>query len=54
MTNDNQPTVRTVIVPPGRHAVRFRCDPPFGYSPKDSRRLVFFLSQFELTAVSIE
>jgi hypothetical protein len=40
----------TLAVPPGRHRVNFACDPPPDWLPRDSRRHVFFLSQFRLTA----
>jgi len=40
----------TVEVPPGHHRVTFDCPPPPDWSPVDSRRHVFSLSQFRLTA----
>jgi hypothetical protein len=46
-----QPTTRTVVVPPGRHVVRFRCKMPEGYLPHESRRLTFFIAQFHMTEV---
>ncbi len=39
----------TIEVPPGRHVVRFSCEPPADWRPIDARRHVFFLAQFRLT-----
>ena len=43
------PSTRTVVVPPGRHVVRFRCRMPDSYLPQESRRLAFFIAQFHAT-----
>ena len=40
----------TVLVPPGHHRVTFECPAPADWSPIDSRRHVFYLAQFRLTA----
>jgi hypothetical protein len=43
------PVSRTVVVPPGRHVVRFRAKMPRDQLPSDSRRLTFFLAGFRAT-----
>ncbi len=43
------PVERTLVVPPGRHVVRFRAKAPPGELPTDSRRLTFFLGLFRMT-----
>jgi hypothetical protein len=48
------PTMRTVVVPPGRHVVRFRCRMPELYLPRESRRLTFFVAQFHATDLDAE
>ena len=44
---------RTLVLPPGRHTIRFRCDPPPGYTFPDSRDLVFGVKDFSLTEVPV-
>lgn len=39
----------TITVPPGRHSVRFECDPPTDWLPDHSRRHLFFVAQFTMT-----
>jgi hypothetical protein len=36
-----------VVVPPGRHAIRFQCDPPPHFTPADNRRFCYFILNFE-------
>lgn len=43
------PIERTLVVPPGRHTVRFRAKMPPGELPRDSRRLTFFIAGFRMT-----
>lgn len=38
-----------IVVPPGRHAVAFRCPPPPGYRVTDHRHAVFYVGRFRLT-----
>jgi hypothetical protein len=40
-----------VEVPPGRHALRFRCTPPPDFIPSDHRRLCYFIKDFRKTEV---
>ena len=46
------PVTRTVVVPPGRHAIRFRAKAPADQLPTDSRRLMFFVADFRATEVA--
>ena len=39
----------TITVPPGRHSVRFECDPSTDWLPDHSRRHLFFVAQFTMT-----
>ncbi|WP_088252570.1 hypothetical protein [Fimbriiglobus ruber] len=41
VNNITPPIERTIVVPPGRHTVRFRCRPPKSWIPFDARRLMF-------------
>jgi hypothetical protein len=52
VNNLGLPISRSFVVPPGRHAVRFRCRPPATYRPTDSRRLIFFLKQIRVEEVT--
>ena len=45
------PITRDLTVPPGRHAVHFRCKPPGGYTFPDSRDYVFGVKDFSLREV---
>jgi hypothetical protein len=40
-----------VTVPPGRHALSFRCTPPPDFIPADPRRLCYFIKDFRKTEV---
>lgn len=45
----NSPSItRTFSIPPGRHSVRFRCDPPLSHMPTEYRRLIFKVSGLKL------
>jgi hypothetical protein len=37
-----------VEVPPGRHAIRFRCTPPAHFIPDDHRKLCYFIKDFRM------
>jgi hypothetical protein len=54
VNRDSPMTSRQVVVPPGRHTVRFRGRPPDEYLPTDSRRLTFFVAQWRMTEVPVE
>jgi hypothetical protein len=41
--------VYEVVVPPGRHALRFRCAPPPGFVSADNRGLCYFIKDFRKT-----
>ena len=43
--------VATIEVPPGRHAVRWSCPKPPGWSPSDARRAVALVFDFTITAL---
>jgi hypothetical protein len=45
---EGETVTRDLAVPPGRHAIRFRCKPPGGYTFSDSRDLVFGVKDFSL------
>jgi hypothetical protein len=51
VNKDSPMTSRVVVVPPGRHTVRFCGRPPDDYRPTDSRRLTFFIAQWRMTEV---
>jgi hypothetical protein len=40
--------VREFVVPPGRHEVRFRCQPPASFIPSDARKLFYFIAGLKL------
>ncbi|OWK35881.1 Integral membrane protein [Fimbriiglobus ruber] len=42
----------TWVVPPGRHAVHFRCRMPRSYVPHESRRLAFFIAAFQMDEIA--
>jgi hypothetical protein len=44
--------VRTLVIPPGRHSVRFRCTPLASILPNDSRNELFIVQDFKLTEAS--
>ena len=44
---------RTVVVPPGRHAIRFTCDAPRFVSVVDTRPIVFRVMGFALQESTI-
>jgi hypothetical protein len=44
---DSPILTRTFTIPPGRHTIRFRCEPPEFYIPTDSRRLMFLVEGFK-------
>lgn len=46
------PVARVVVVPPGRHLVRFRARPPADQLPSDSRRLTFFFAGLRVNEVA--
>ncbi|HVK16238.1 MAG TPA: hypothetical protein VM533_04765 [Fimbriiglobus sp.] len=53
--NDKNPvTSHVIVVPPGRHTVRFRCRLPGGHVYDDPRRLTFFIAQWAMTEVSAD
>lgn len=41
----------TIVVPPGRHTIRFICKPPAEYRPSDTLEQIFFVAQFEATEI---
>jgi hypothetical protein len=41
--------VRRLVLPPGRHTVRFRCTPAVSVLPSDSRNELFTVNNFKLT-----
>ncbi len=43
--------VARLVIPPGRHAVRFRCTPAVSVLPSDSRHELFTVNNFKLTEV---
>lgn len=47
-------TSRIIVVPPGRHTVRFRGRLPRGYVYGDPRRLTFFVAQWAMTEVPLD
>jgi phosphoglycerol transferase len=40
---------RTVVVPPGKHVIKFTCDAPPAYYPPDPRVFVFRITNFKLS-----
>ena len=44
---------RTIVLPPGRHAVEFDCPPPNTFLPADSRWLFFSISNFTWEEVPV-
>jgi hypothetical protein len=46
-----EPKTYPVTVPPGRHALRFRCTPPPGFISADYRGLCYFIKDFKKTEV---
>ena len=38
----------TIVVPPGRHTIRFIGKPPAEYRPNDTLEQIFFVAQFEV------
>ena len=48
LTNLGTRVVRNLTIPPGRHKILFRSQPPSGYSFGDSRNLVFGVKDFSL------
>lgn len=45
------PLTFTVAVPPGRHPIRFRCDPPGNYMPVDAQYDLFYIRNFSMREV---
>ena len=41
----------TIVVPPGRHTIRFTCKPPADYRPRDTLEQIFFVAQFEVAEI---
>jgi hypothetical protein len=41
----------TFTLPPGRHAIRFRCTPPPDFMPSDHRKMCYFIKDFEKAEV---
>jgi len=39
---------RTVVVPPGKHVIKFTCDAPPAHYPPDPRVFVFRITNFKL------
>ena len=44
-------TSRTVMIPPGRHRISFRCQPPANYLPADSRLTFLTVGNFRMVEV---
>jgi hypothetical protein len=51
VNKDSPMTSRVIVVPPGRHTVRFRGRLPDGYLSGEPRRLTFFIAQWRMTEV---
>jgi hypothetical protein len=49
--NESPKTSRVIVVPPGRHSVRFRGRLPDQHVHEEARRLTFFVAQWTMTEV---
>lgn len=52
--NESPMTSRVIVVPPGRHSLRFRGRLPDRHVHDDPRRLTFFVAQWTMTEVPID
>jgi hypothetical protein len=43
------PWNKTIVIPPGKHVIKFKCDASPTYSPSDPRVFVFKVNNFKLT-----
>jgi hypothetical protein len=48
INSDGVPYSRDLVIPPGRHTVRFRCAPEVSVLPADSRKEIYTVGQFKL------
>jgi hypothetical protein len=54
INKDSPKTSRVIVIPPGRHSLRFRGRMPPGYIHGDPRRLTFFIAQWSMTEVRLD
>ena len=54
ISKESPMTSRAIVVPPGRHSVRFHGRLPHRYVYDDPRRLTFFVAQWKMTEVPID